>query len=115
MPSTLTLDDVFARARELLQDTDAERYPDTRLLGAANMGLTQMARIRPDMTTLVATSLFLPSDVGHAKPLPIDWTFFGSLVEFVVGWCQAADDEFAVDQRAAALLGRFTAQLTQGG
>lgn len=120
MPVTSSLETVGAyldESRRLLQDTIVPyRYPDIDLIEALNIGLMEARRLRAD--------LFLPLfEVGwfdsaatidttfKAQPVTFDPMYRSALVYYIVGRMQVRDDEATTDQRAGALLTKFTQQL----
>jgi hypothetical protein len=117
MPVTSALETIgqyIAEARRLLQDQITPyRYPDVDLVEAINIGLMEARRVRAD--------LFLPAfvmpwsdtsgTIDTAKAVPLDPMYRSTLVYYIVGRAQLRDDESTTDQRAAALITKFTAQL----
>ena len=114
MPALDTIGQYLEEARRLLQDEVVPyRYPDDDLVDAINIGLMEARRVRAD--------LFLPLfDVPWVDPsgtvdpdakVTFDPMYRSSLVYYVVGRMQLRDDEPTVDQRAAGLMQKFTAQL----
>lgn len=116
--SVFTLDDVVYQARNMLQDTLKERYTDQHILAGLNVAVSEIKRIRPDIIDLQGSVPSFPysaQQLGTQVQIPVEDMYFGPLISFTVGWAELADDEFAVDNRAATLLGRFTTQLMVGG
>lgn len=114
MPALDTVGQYLEETRRLLQDEVAPyRYPDDDLVEALNIGLLEAKRIRAD--------LFLPlfdipwvdpsGTIDMATKVTLDPMYRSSLVYYLVGRMQLRDDEPTVDQRAAGLLQKFTAQL----
>ena len=114
MPALETVGQYLEEARRLLQDEVIPyRYPDDDLVDALNIGLMEARRLRAD--------LFLPLfDVPWTDPsgtidttvtITMDPMYRSTLVYYVVGRAQLRDDEPTVDQRAAGLIQKFTAQL----
>jgi len=114
MPALETVGQYLEESRRLLQDQFTPyRYPDKDLVEALNIGLMEARRLRAD--------LFLPlfdvpsydtvGTIDPAKVVTLDPMYRSSLVYYVVGRIQLRDDEPTVDQRAASLLQKFTAQL----
>lgn len=111
-----TLGQYLEEARRLLQDEIAPyRYPQDDLIDALNIGLLEAMRIRAD--------LFLPlfqipwldptktTTTDLNKPVTLDPMYRPALVYYIVGRAQLRDDEPTTDQRAGALLTKFTTQL----
>lgn len=114
MPALETVGQYIEEARRLLQDeVSPYRYPDDDIVDALNLGLLEARRLRAD--------LFLPLfDVPWADPsgtidttfeVTLDPMYRPALVYYVVGRMQLRDDEPTTDQRAGALMQKFTAQL----
>jgi hypothetical protein len=117
MPALETVGQYLEEARRLLQDEYTPyRYPDEDLVDAMNIGLMEARRLRPDLfLPLFDIPWFDPTKTAPgtdlAKPVTLDPMYRGTLVYYVVGRIQLRDDEPTVDQRAAGLLQKFTAQL----
>lgn len=119
MPGALeTVGQYITESRRLLQDQiEPYRYPTPDLVDALNIGLMEARRLRADLFLPVFTiPWFDPSadytDVSFStKPVPFDPMYRSSLVYYVTGRLQLRDDENTTDQRAAALLTKFTAQM----
>lgn len=112
MPALATVGQYIAECRVLLQDKFAPfRYSDEEIVIGLNIGLQEASRLRVD--------LFLPSFTVPEAAFPVvpsaaismDPMYRSALVYYVVGRMQLRDDEPTVDQRAAALLQKFTQQL----
>ena len=115
MPALDTVGQYIIEARRLLQDTRVPyRYSDADLIDTLNIGLLEARRLRAD--------LFLPlfdipwvDPSGGAPALAVQITFDPmyrqSLIYYMVGRAQLRDDESTTDQRAAAMLTKFTQQL----
>jgi hypothetical protein len=102
--------DLIFQTREVLQDMAGDRYTDDRIIRALNLGVLDLRRVRPDVfigryhePTFQAT---LP---GEVFPLPSE--IVPSLIKYMAGWVELADDEYTNDGRAAALLGAFGTDL----
>lgn len=108
-----TVADYLSATRTLLQDKIAPyRYPDTDLVDALNIGIQEAYRLRPELFMSGANfsvpgySASTPSD-----PVLIDIGYRQSLVYYMVGRTQLADQEDTTDQRAGALLQKFMGQM----
>jgi hypothetical protein len=115
---SFTIDYVIGRAREILQDDAKDRYSDDRLLNALNIAIASMQRVRPDIPELWSDIVRYPysgADLGGTTLIPVHQQYMESLVAFVAGWAELADDEFTVDGRASVLMTRFTSQMMMGG
>ncbi len=108
-----TVQAVLNRAREILQDIDATRYPDAELTAHVVDAIVQARYVRPDLfvadyQTPLPDSL-LPSDI-----LPISDQFFAAVAYYVSGCAELRDDEFAVDGRAMTLREALVKKLVSG-
>lgn len=116
MPALETVGQYLEESRRLLQDEiEPYRYPQDDLIDALNIGLLEARRLRAD--------LFLPTFVQPwfdptkltapdlAKPVPFEPMYRPVMVYYMVGRAQLRDDENTTDQRASALLLKFTSQL----
>jgi hypothetical protein len=106
-----TVADYIAQARVLLQDTiETYRYSDAEIRAALNLGMTEARRIRPDMFIgrLDAVPFYTASET-----VDFDVQYRMALLYYIIGHVQLRDDEDTTDARAAALLTKFVAQLTQ--
>jgi hypothetical protein len=78
-------------------------------MNAINDALLEVRRVRPDLylkKNFVVRSMILDGDA-----LPIEDTFFNSIVYFTAAYMMFRDDEFSVDSRASQLMGKATTQL----
>jgi hypothetical protein len=111
MPALDTLGDYLTEARRLLQDEqEPYRYPDADMIEALNIGLMETRRLRADLFLPAFDVPFLAS-ADTNTPVAMDQMYRSALVYYIVGRMQLRDDEPTVDQRAASLLQKFTAQL----
>lgn len=113
-----TVGDVLSEARVLLQDTVPPfRYETPSLLGALNIGLAEMRRIRPDLflglgpLRLPPPQYTLPAD--ETTVLPFGSMYVTPLLLFVVGYVQLRDAEGDSLARAAQFLQSALANLTK--
>lgn len=106
-----TVADYVSAARILLQDTvdSPYRYPDSDLVLALSLGLSEAKHIRPDLFLGQTLPTYTVSDT---TAVPMDETHRVPLLYYMVGHVQLRDDEEVQDQRAAAFLTMFTAKLT---
>lgn len=105
-----TVSDYITDARRLLLDEAAPyRYPDADLISALNMGITEAARLRPDLffKTLRTGA---PANVTSGA-VAVDFRYRTALLNYIIGMAQLRDDEATQDQRAGALMTKFVAQL----
>jgi hypothetical protein len=104
--------DVVDQVRVLLQDTDASsgqyRYPDDEIVANINMGMIEMYRLRPDI--FLENDFKIPSfsSVNMGDSMVIEPQYVPPLVYYTVGLTQMRDDEETQDQRAGALVQRFS-------
>lgn len=111
-----TVGQYLEEARRLLQDEIVPyRYPQDDLIDALNIGLLEARRLRADLfLPLFDIPWFDPTKTTApdlALPVTIDPMYRQSLVYYVVGRAQLRDDEATTDQRAAAMITKFTSQL----
>ncbi len=109
MAQLSTVADYLADARVLLQDADGDRYTDAELIRALNIGLMEARRLRSDL--FIATPSAVPIYTTSGQTVDFDLQYRASLLYYVVGMASLRDAEDVQDKRAAALMGRFTAQL----
>jgi hypothetical protein len=110
-----TVQNYVDRARVLLQDQGTtERYPDADIVDALNSGISEAARVRPDLFLTYLRTRTIPSySVGSlATAVDIDPIWRSTFLNYIVGYIQIRDDEDTQDARAAAFLNTFVAQLT---
>jgi len=106
-----TLQNVVDSVRVDLNDAEAIRYTTAQLLEYCNDGIQEGYRLRPDFrlgsyTTAVPT--YVATDT---VPFPSQYQM---LLKHYVGFrAELRDDEYSQDGRAAALLARFTQELTK--
>ena len=114
MPALETVGQYITESRRLLQDqVTPYRYPDTDIVDALNIGLTEARRLRAD--------LFLPlfdlpwfdsaGTINTSLPVPMDPQYRSAFVYYVVGRMQLRDDRSTTDQRASAMLTKFVGQM----
>ena len=85
------------------------RYPDADIIEALNLGLMEARRLRPDLFMMNGfTSANL---TGTGDTVVLDRMYRPALVYYIVGRMEVRDGEGDKDQRAAAMLNKFTAQL----
>jgi hypothetical protein len=114
MATLATVAEYITRARVLLMDqTSPYRYSDAEITAALDLGISESARIRPDLW-MVALRTAIPTysglSTGTAVVMPVNYRT--ALLYYIVGHCQIRDDEETTDERAAALLNKFVSQLT---
>lgn len=104
---------LLGRVREILQDQDGTRYPQTELLGYMGDAVIEARSIRPDLFVgRYATPIVDVTDPAAAFPLPDQ--FFPAVCFYVAARAELRDDEFAVDGRAAMLLSTLGKKLIAG-
>lgn len=105
--------DVLDRAYDDLQDAERVRYAEASLLRYIHDGVTHARSVRPDLFIgSLTTPIAAITSSTQTVPLP-DWCT-AALAWYVVGRAEVRDDEFAVDGRAASLIGALTQKLVQG-
>lgn len=113
MAGFVTVGDIIAEARILLQDTEAGayRWSDAMLYGALNEGLLSSALRRPDFYRDVPIPQYATSDLGLTINYPD--VYKPALINFIAGRIQMQDDEATNEATAAAFINAFTFTLTQ--
>ena len=109
-----TVNDYIVSARRLLLDeAEPYRYPTADLVDAMNIGIMEAVRLRPDLffKTLRTGVPASYSASALSTTVALDVRYRSALLYYVVGMAQLRDDEATQDQRAGALLAKFTAQL----
>jgi hypothetical protein len=132
-----TVTDYLGVARLGLQDAVSPyRYPDTTLLLALNIGLSEMGRVRPDIfldlkyqrplrkgdtddanppqytTADVATNPDGTYILGKGTLVPVPNKYMSSLDWFINGWSQFLDVTDTQDARAQGFMAKFQSHLT---
>jgi hypothetical protein len=104
-----TFQNVIDSARVDLQDAGKTRYTDAELLEYANDGVQEGFRYRPDFKLGGYSAAPVVYVVGNEVPFPLTYQMI--LKHYVVARAELRDDEYALDGRAAAFLGRFEKEL----
>lgn len=104
-----TLQQIIDSARVDLQDAAKTRYTDAELLEYANDGIQEGYRFRPDFK--LGSFSVAPVTYVAGDDAPFPYTYQMILKHYVVARAELRDDEYALDGRAAALLGRFEKEL----
>lgn len=104
-----TLQAIINEARVLLNDDDATRYSDARLLSYANQALAEARRVRPDLFLGMFGAGALTYVAGDSSPLPIEYEPY--IQDYIVGRSNSRDDEYTLDGRATAFIVRFKSGL----
>ena len=115
MPAALeTVGQYLKECRVLLQDEHVPyRYEDAELVEAMNIALMEARRLRADLFLPLFDVPYFDSSgvIDEEAKVTLDPMYRSSLVYYVVGRAQLRDDEATTDQRASAMLGKFTQQL----
>lgn len=113
MAGFVTVGDIIAEARILLQDTEVGNYRwvDAMLYGALNEGLLSSGLRRPDFFRDAPIPQYAVTDVNLTINYPD--VYKPALINFVVGRIEMQDDEATTEAMAAALVNAFTFTLTQ--
>lgn len=106
-----TFQDVIDEVRVVLNDSEGVRYTSPQLLGYANDGVQEAFRLRPDWRLGNYTASTTVYTEGNTVPFPAGYQML--LSHYVCYRAELRDDEYSQDGRAAALLGRFTSELTK--
>jgi hypothetical protein len=127
--------DYVSAARLVLQDMVAPyRYPDSDVVGALNIALVEMGRLRPDMfLDLKYQSPLRKGDIDDGFPpaysltdivanpdgsysstamVPVPAKYAHAVNWFVSGWLQFLDVTDTQDQRAQGFIQKFQMHLT---
>jgi hypothetical protein len=108
-----TIDDVISDARVILNDSDGERYTDAQLISDFNSAVSMTKMLRPDAFVLgEELPEYAVTDLGSNTAFPLPEIFYQSFVYYLAGNAELRDDEFAVDNRAMALLSAYRRNLT---
>jgi hypothetical protein len=109
-----TVQDAVTRVQQLLQDTDAVRYPvATDILPWFVDAMHTARSVRPDL--FVANyGATIPDAFVLGDTFPLPDQFFVATVEYIAGNLELRDDEFAVDGRAVTLKQSLTKKLVSG-
>lgn len=116
-----TILDAVTDARRIVQDvdTDFQRHSDDKVVAYLNHALSDARRLRPDLFLPNYLSnpptLYTAADLVSPPNFPIDENYYTAIVEYMAGFIGLGDDEFAQDNRAAALLNRFAQKLVAKG
>lgn len=114
---TKKIADIVTESRSILNDLDTPyRYTDDALIDIVNRAFQEVYRVRPDVyfDTFDDTNVVVPeytTATAATSDFPIDYMFFGPIVNYTVATAELLDDEFTADSRAALLLARFSQQL----
>lgn len=116
MAALSTVADYLAEARTLLQDKQTPyRYSDDELVSALNIGFREARRLRPDLFIAVFGAIPTYSSTSTGTAVAFDEQYRNCLLYYIVGRSELRDEEDTTDSRAAALLGKFAAQLLSLG
>lgn len=106
-----TLSDLISRARVTLQDTTVVRYTNEELLVFANEALGAARVARPDFFLGSYKTAQTALSIGDSFPLPFQYEQY--VVDYIAGRAEMRESEAANETRAAVLLSRFKAGLSQ--
>lgn len=106
-----TFQDVIDDVRVVLQDADGTRYTSPELMSYANDGVQEGFRLRPDFLLGQYTASATVYTATDTIPFPTGYQML--LKHYVCYRAELRDDEYSVDGRAAALLGRFQSEMTK--
>lgn len=121
-----TYSDLLTEVREIVQDTDVDRFSDALLLRHLNRGIRDMSRIRPD----AFWDLYDANDLKVPEVVPVGYSptgnqvtadtefqfepqFWTPLVSYTVGSVEMIEDEYTLEGRAERMLAIFRGTLTQ--
>lgn len=97
-----TFQTVLDLARESLNDTAKDRYPDATLQKHANDGVDEMFGLRPDLFIGLYSLDYATNGAQYAVSdlLPFDSRFKRVLADYVVFRAEMVDDEHVTSARA---------------
>ena len=107
-----TISDIVTEVREFILDVESPyRFSDDRRYRLFNIAFGRGFNCRPEF--FIGVSLTIPhyTTPAAATASPLDTQYFPAFVDFVTGTIELADDEFAVDGRATAMLNMFQNRL----
>lgn len=111
-----TIGSVLQEARVLLSDTRALptlRYTDDELMQAFNGFMVETRAKRPDLFLSWGLRRPVPyyDTTDMVQFFPLDESVYDAFVYYVVGRCEAREDSFSEDSRAATLMNKAISQL----
>jgi hypothetical protein len=112
-----TVEDYIDATRFLLQDTVVTyRYSDANIVRGLNLAITELVRLRPDLYFRLLRDEDPPvySESQPDDEVDVDIKHTMPVLYFMVGHAQLSDEEDVQDQRAVALITKFTQQITAG-
>ena len=89
---------------------DGDRYTDSRIIDALNLGVLDTRRSRPDMF-IGRFDDATPQFTGLTETFSLPEVIVPPLVAYAVGWIEMGDDEYTQDGRAAALMKKHSSDL----
>lgn len=122
-----SIDDAFTEIRAIVNDSDAERFPDVLVMAKFNTALRELYRYRPDSLIGNFTqgvfsrnpmlTYVVAQDLNQIPPtsFPVDELYFSPVTFYVAGMLDLSDDEFSNDNRAMTLLTSFRSMLIGAG
>ena len=107
-----TVEDVIARARNLVQDKEPEyRYDDDLYIAYLNDALNETRRMRPDLY-ISTDGVVTPLDISNLDDLfPLDDQYFSVLVSYVASMISLEDDKFMPEGKGMQLMAIFHSKL----
>lgn len=102
--------DLVRLVRQTVQDIDEDRYTDSRIIDAINLGVLDTRRARPDLF-IGRFDEPAPQYAGLTTVFDLPEIMIPPIVAYAVGWVEMADDEYTQDGRAAALLKKYSSDL----
>ena len=108
-----TVQQLYNRAREILQDDAGTRYTDAQLQMHLLDALLAVRSTRPDLF-INGYETPLPDSLATTDTLPVPDNLFAAIGNYVAGAAELRDDEFAVDGRAMTLASMLSKKLISG-
>jgi len=110
-----TINDAVIQARDIVQDAAGPnfRHSDEKFMRYFNDAMADVRRLRGDLFLATINDPWVQYDITNfADPFPIDYTYFTSVVDYLVSMIGIGDDEFSLDGRADKVHKRFITKLT---
>ena len=107
-----TMQSILDLARLDMADTAKTRNADVDMMAFANDGLAKTFVIRPDLNWGNYSTAFTDLSTASAFPLPLEYR--PAIANYVVMRSEAADDAFAIEQRAIQALKIYLSDLGLG-
>jgi hypothetical protein len=84
--AAIYLDQFVTDVRRLTQDYEAVLYSDEDIIGALNIALLEVSRLRPDVVSLQTVTWQSESTALSTAPFPAPDNFYSPVLNYVAGW-----------------------------